>query len=257
MIQSILAQLSDSKSILLANMSAQTSSNALQAIIESKVEKRTKNVFVPIGGKQLIAFIDDFNMPMKDSFGSQPPLELIRHLMDYGFFYDRQKQNIKYVNDILLLTDMGPPGGGRNAISPRIQSRFSVVNMTFPNEVSINRIFGTIINQKLQDFEEDVKPLGDIITRATIEIYHTIVSQMLPTPAKMHYLFNLRDISKVFQGLLRANREYFDSRDSITKLWVHEVNRVFHDRLINEEDREYFHKLVDDKLISQFSTSIK
>jgi hypothetical protein len=49
-------------------------------------------------------------MPMKDTFGSQPPLELIRHWMDYGFFYDRQKQTIKYVNDILLLAAMGTPG---------------------------------------------------------------------------------------------------------------------------------------------------
>jgi dynein heavy chain len=110
MIQSILTNQGDSRSILLANMSAQTSSNALQEIIESKLEKRTKNVFVPIGGKSLITFVDDFNMPMKDTFGSQPPLELIRHWMDYGFFYDRQKQTIKYVNDILLLAAMGTPG---------------------------------------------------------------------------------------------------------------------------------------------------
>ncbi|KAJ3224818.1 Dynein heavy chain 2, axonemal [Clydaea vesicula] len=257
MLQSILYNFDDSKLILMASMSAQTSSNALQSILESKVEKRTKNVFVPIGGKQLIAFVDDINMPMKDTFGSQPPLELVRHWMDYGFFYDRQKQTVKFVNDILLLAAMGPPGGGRNSMSPRIQSRFSVINMTFPNEASINKIFGTIINQKLQDFEEDVKPLGDIMTKATIEIYHTIVTQLLPTPAKMHYSFNLRDISKVFQGLLRANKEYFDSRDSITKLWIHEVNRVFHDRLIDKEDREYFHTLVDEKLVNLFSTSLK
>jgi dynein heavy chain len=95
------------------------------------------------------------------------------------------------------------------------------------------------------------------MTKATIEIYHTIESQMLPTPSRVHYLFNLRDISKVFQGLLRANREYFDSRDSIMRLWVHEVARVFHDRLIDTHDRDVFHKLVDDKLINLFGSSLK
>ena len=64
-------------------------------------------------------------------------------------------------------------------------------------ESQIKRIFGTMINQKLQDFDEDVKPLGDIMTQATIEIYNFISTRMLPTPAKIHYLFNLRDISKV------------------------------------------------------------
>lgn len=54
-----------------------------------------------------------------------------------------------------------------------------------------------MINQKLQDFEEEVKPIGDIMTQATIEMYQAIVSRFLPTPTKIHYLFNLRDISKV------------------------------------------------------------
>lgn len=76
----------------------QTSSNNVQDIIESKVEKRTKGVYVPFGGKKLLTFMDDFNMPAKDTFGSQPPLELIKHWLDYGFFYDRLKQTIKKIN---------------------------------------------------------------------------------------------------------------------------------------------------------------
>ena len=54
-------------------------------------------VYVPIGGKKLVTFMDDFNMPAKDTFGSQPPLELIRQWIDYGFWYDRQKQIVKQV----------------------------------------------------------------------------------------------------------------------------------------------------------------
>ena len=61
------------------------------------MEKRTKGVYVPIGGKKLLTFMDDFNMPAKDTFGSQPPLELIRLWLDYGFWYDRQKQTQKYI----------------------------------------------------------------------------------------------------------------------------------------------------------------
>lgn len=54
-----------------------------------------------------------------------------------------------------------------------------------------------MINQKLQDFEEEVKAIGNVVTEATLDVYNTVVQRFLPTPAKIHYLFNLRDISKV------------------------------------------------------------
>ena len=69
----------------------------VQDIIESRVEKRTKGVYVPIGGRKLLTFMDDFNMPAKDTFGSQPPLELIKLWIDYGFWYDRLKQTAKQI----------------------------------------------------------------------------------------------------------------------------------------------------------------
>lgn len=67
------------------------------------MEKRTKGVYVPIGGKKLLTFMDDFNMPAKDTFGSQPPLELIRLWLDYGFWYDRLKQSVKFIKVNLQL----------------------------------------------------------------------------------------------------------------------------------------------------------
>ena len=59
-------------------------------------------VYVPVGGKQMITFMDDLNMPAKDTFGSQPPLELIRQWIDYGFWFDRQKQTMKYIKVIVF-----------------------------------------------------------------------------------------------------------------------------------------------------------
>ncbi|KAJ8310645.1 hypothetical protein KUTeg_012510 [Tegillarca granosa] len=226
-----------SYSVLTVNMSAQTTSNQVQDVIESRVEKRTKGVYVPIGGKKLLTFMDDFNMPAKDTFGSQPPLELIRLWLDYGFWYDRLKQTTKYIKDMFLLAALGPPGGGRMIISRRLQSRFNLINMTFPQESQIKRIFGSMISQKLQDFEEEVKPIADIMTQATIEMYQAVVQKFLPTPTKIHYLFNLRDISK---GILRS----FMCNSCIF--------RVFSDRLVEDKDHEAFISIMTEKLGSLF-----
>lgn len=49
-----------------------------------------------------------------------------------------------------------------------------------------------------------MKDLNEPLVDATISMYMTITSQLLPTPAKSHYTFNLRDLSKVFQGMLMA-----------------------------------------------------
>ncbi|XP_047186413.1 dynein axonemal heavy chain 2 isoform X2 [Scophthalmus maximus] len=255
-VQSVLQSLDKKWTALTINMSSQTTSNNIQAIMESRIEKRTKSVFVPTGGKRLLCFLDDLNMPAHDLFGSQPPLELLRLWIDYGFWYDREKQTRKFVKDMVLLASMGPPGGGRTHISDRFQSRFSLINMTFPNESQIRRIYSTMINQKLESFKEELKPIGEILTTATLELYYAIVAQFLPTPAKIHYLFNLRDISKVFQGLLRAHPDYHDTKTNVTRLWTHECFRVFSDRLVDHGDMEAFVALMDEKLGSHFDLTI-
>ncbi|XP_062301425.1 dynein axonemal heavy chain 2 [Scomber scombrus] len=251
--QSVLQGLDNSKwAGLTVSMSSQTTSNNIQAIVESRIEKRTKCVFVPAGGKHLLCFLDDLNMPAHDLFGSQPPLELLRLWIDYGFWFDRQKQTLKFVRGMFLLASMGPPGGGRTHISGRLQSRFNLINMTFPNDSQIRRIYSTMINQKLHGFKEDVKPIGEIITQATLELYYSVTARFLPTPAKIHYLFNLRDISKVFQGLLRAHPDFHDTKNNITRLWIHECFRVFSDRLVDHIDMEAFVTLLSEKLGSLF-----
>ena len=202
LVQGVLQRLDAAKySLLTINMSSKTTSNNVQEIVESKVEKRTKGVFVPMGGKRMIMFMDDLNMPARDTFGSQPPLELIRQWMEYGFWYDREKQTTKHIKDMQIVGAMGPPGGGRMEVSRRLQSKFNIINMTFPTDTQIKRIFGTLISQKLAEFDEGVKAIGDKMTQATIDVYQYVCSRMLPTPSKIHYLFNLRDISRVFQGL--------------------------------------------------------
>lgn len=40
---------------------------------------------------------------------------------------------------------------------------------------------------------------------ATLDVYESVQKQLLPTPTKSHYMFNLRDVSKVFQVSCRCS----------------------------------------------------
>jgi dynein heavy chain len=236
-IQQILGSLDDSVwTTCTLNCSAQTSSEQVQGIIESKVEKRIKNKFGPPGNRRMLLFVDDLNMPRKDLFGSQPPLELIRQWMDYEAWYDREKQTLRYILDMQLGCSMGPPGGGRAAISPRFQSQFHLINFVNPAEAQIKRIFATLCAHKFQDFREDVKAQVEPITMASMALYNVVMDKFLPTPAKCHYLFNLRDVSKVFQGMYWADPSLCEEKESLFRLWTHENFRVFMDRLIDDDD---------------------
>ncbi|VVC43185.1 Dynein heavy chain, domain-2,Dynein heavy chain domain,Dynein heavy chain, domain-1,Dynein heavy chain, P- [Cinara cedri] len=221
-------------------MTAHTTSTDVQDMIEEKLEKRTKELYNPLTGKTMITFLDDMHMPIKESCGSQSSLELIRHWVTYGFWYDKKKQCPKYIKNMLLICAMTVVDNVKNPISDRIMSCFSVFNIKTPEEKDIFEIYKTILSQHLTDFDESVFELGTGMTLMTISLYKYLVSNMTPSPTKFHYLFNLRDISKVFQGLLRSNIIYQNFKVHMLRLWCHEVHRVFYDRFVNENDKIQF-----------------
>lgn len=78
-----------------------------------------------------------------------------------------------------------------------------------------------------------------------MDVYKESIAKFLPTPTKSHYVFNLRDFSRVIRGVLLVPATNMVETEKLIRLWVHEVYRVFYDRLIDEEDRFVWLSFVD------------
>lgn len=138
----------------------------------------------------------------------------------------------------------GPPGGGRNQVTPRLFRHFSMIWIPDLSANSMKTIFTAILKGFLdQNDGSGLNIFAEPIIQASVEIYLKAISDFLPTPTKCHYTFNLRDLSKVIQGMLMIDLENLTNKDYLVYLWLHETFRVFRDRLIDESDRTKFNAL--------------
>ncbi len=103
--------------------------------------------------------------------------------------------------------------------------------------------------------------MRDSLVSNTIHIYRTVSERFKPTPAKSHYTYNLRDVSKVFQGIAKASPKAIRQENDMVKLWAHECQRVFQDRLISEQDRVKFDdtlkEIIKDKFKREWKTIVE
>ena len=222
-------------------LSAQTTAEQILETVLNQIGKRQRGILGPASGKKLLLFIDDLNMPKKEVYGAQPPIELLRQYLDHSAWYI-WKSNKEYlkIEDLVILGSMGPPIGGRSHLSSRFMRHFNILTYTELEDSVVKYIFGNIINNFLKKFQKDVKDNISEVINQTLLLYNKIKKDLLPVPSKSHYQFNLRDLSKVFAGISSASSKHVQNKIDFARLWCHETSRVFHDRLINSEDREYF-----------------
>lgn len=224
----------------------------------SKLVKLKRSVYGPPKGQRCIAFIDDFNLPAQQSYGSHTSAEFLRQFYDYGFVYDlKSTRKITMVN-ILTIATCGIPGGSWHAIGPRVLGHFNCIAITeFPPE-TMSRIFNAVLMTGLKRGGHATDVIGNVsqIIAATLNVYYKIVAKLKPTPTKCHYAFNMRDVLRVCTGCALLRKESVENKKMFARIWFHETMRVFHDRLIDEWEREFIFEQLTGQIVETFKDTM-
>ncbi|XP_012658288.1 dynein heavy chain 17, axonemal [Otolemur garnettii] len=216
-----------------------TTSAMLQGVLEKPLEKKSGRNYGPPGTKKLIYFIDDMNMPEVDKYGTVAPHTLIRQHMDHGHWYDRQKLTLKDVHNCQYVACMNPTSGSFT-IDPRLQRHFCVFAVSFPGQEALTTIYNTILSQHLayRTIPMTIQRMSNQLVAAALALHQKVTATFLPTAIKFHYVFNLRDLSNIFQGLLFSTLECLKIPLDLARLWLHEAERVYGDKMVDEKDQE-------------------
>jgi dynein heavy chain len=182
-------------------------------------------------------------MPVINSWGDQITNEIVRQSIaeDGVYNLDKPGQWITLA-DICYCCAMMHPGGGRNDVPHRLKRQFCLFNVTMPSLEAVDNIFGCIIRGRLSDHAgvpQAVQAFAAKLTDATIQLWQKTSNKMLPTPAKFHYMFNMRELSRVFAGIFEAPQKTIKDEIYLVKLWRHECERVFTDKLTNSPDKDW------------------
>ena len=132
--------------------------------------------------------------------------------------------------------------------------------MTLPNEQSVNDIYGVILKLFFSPKNyPEITTFAQGLTKLTTELLGRVKTKFVPTPIKFHYNYNMRDLSRTFQGIFQSassdglknskTRYKLEQDEYLIYLWKHEVDRVMSDKLRDEGDKKEYKVILENTII--------
>ena len=191
--------------------------------------------FSPLDKAKLIYFIDDLNISKLDPYNTQTVIALLRQHQDYGHWYDRTKLQLKDIINTLKFACMNTTTGSFY-VNLRLQRHFWMLAIPLPESSSLFTIYSTFLTLHISKFKGSIQEYVVPIIKATLALHGEVEKNFRKTAKNFHYEFNVRHLTNIFQGLLSAKPEAIKEADNFIRLWIHESDRIYGDRLVSKEN---------------------
>ena len=126
-----------------------------------------------------------------------------------------------------------------------------------PGGDALQHIYSNILLQHLHQggFTQQMMKFVPQLVHGSLTLHARITSTFLPTAIKFHYIFNLRDLSNIFQGILFNSPESVKTPVDLIRVWMHEACRVYKDKLVDDVDIATFDKVLKDTVKKQYEVT--
>ncbi|CAL5987537.1 Dynein_heavy chain [Hexamita inflata] len=188
----------------------------------------------------LVIMCDEINLPSPDAFGCQRTIEFIRSTIENKSFYDPLTKQTYILQRIAFAGTCNPPTDpGRYHMCERFLSHAPVFLCDFPTYDSLNMIYSTFVQAVLANRAPQVVTKFEIIAQTMVDIY-TAVSGKLTVEQQQHYIYSPRELTRWCRGLITGlSPEQQYTINDLAKLVFHEGLRLFEDRLVLSDERQW------------------
>ncbi|XP_022096690.1 cytoplasmic dynein 1 heavy chain 1-like isoform X2 [Acanthaster planci] len=231
------------------NFSSATTPELMLKTLDHYCEyKRTPSgiVLSPIQlNKWLVVFCDEINLPDMDKYGTQRVISFLRQMLEHGGFYRTSDQMWITFERIQFVGACNPPTDpGRKPLSHRFLRHVPVVYVDYPGPASLAQIYGTF-NRAMLRLIPSLRTYAEPLTNAMVEFY-SMSQERFTQDMQPHYIYSPREMTRWVRGIVEALRPLENlSVEGLVRIWAHEALRLFQDRLVEDEERQWTDENVD------------
>ncbi|PIC53072.1 hypothetical protein B9Z55_002924 [Caenorhabditis nigoni] len=243
------------------NFSSSTTPELLLRTFDHYCEYRsTPNgvVLAPVQMSQwLVIFCDEINLPAPDKYGTQRVISFLRQLVELNGFYRTSDHSWVSLERIQFVGACNPPTDpGRHPMTSRFFLHVPIVYVDYPGQTSLQQIYGTF-NRAMLKMTPAVRGLADQLTNSMVDVY--LASQEHFTQDDQpHYVYTPRELTRWMRGISEAITQLESlSAEQLIRLCAHEAIRLFQDRLVTQDERDWTDKLVDETAEKYFGNACR